>query len=150
MNPLQTPRFSLPLLAAGQAHKELFHNEALTLLDLLTDISVLEISDDPALLTPAAGDCWLIGSSPLAEWEDYSDHIAGWSAGGWRFISPRESMRIFIANIGGLAVFRNGAWQVAEQVFSPAGGSVIDNEARTAIESILASLQTFGLMRPNV
>ena len=28
-----TPRFALPLLAAGQAQKELFHNEALTLPD---------------------------------------------------------------------------------------------------------------------
>ncbi|VAV88525.1 FIG00636416: hypothetical protein [hydrothermal vent metagenome] len=150
MNPLQTPRFSLPLLAAGQAHKELFHNEALTLLDLITDISVVDIQDDPASLTPAAGDSWLVGSSPVAEWADYSNHIAGWSAGGWRFISPRESMRIFVADIDGLAVFRNGIWQVAEQIFSPAGGAVIDNEARTAIESILATLETFGLLRPSV
>ena len=30
-----TPRFGLPLLAPGQAAKELTHNEALSLLDLL-------------------------------------------------------------------------------------------------------------------
>lgn len=31
----QTPRYKLPLLAIGQAQKELFHNEALILLDFL-------------------------------------------------------------------------------------------------------------------
>ena len=30
-----TPRWSLPLLAAGQAQKEMTHNEALSLLDLV-------------------------------------------------------------------------------------------------------------------
>lgn len=30
-----TPRWTLPLLAAGQAQKEMTHNEALSLLDLI-------------------------------------------------------------------------------------------------------------------
>ncbi len=92
MTTLQPARFSIPLLVTGQAHKELFHNEALTLLDFLTHPAVIKIVDDPDTLTPLFGDSWLVGPVPVGDWSDHTDDIASWSEGGWRYIKSKESM----------------------------------------------------------
>ncbi|MEH6758326.1 MAG: DUF2793 domain-containing protein [Parasphingorhabdus sp.] len=146
MSEYQTPRFSLPLLAVGQAHKELFHNEALLLLDFLIDSVVLDVSDDPASLSPAEGDYWLIGPVATAEWSGKSDEIAGWSNGGWHYIKPQESMKIIMSNNQGMAIYHDASWQFIVQVNGPAGGTIIDSEARSAIDSILDALRTARIL----
>lgn len=146
MTILETPRFALPLLGVGQAHKELFHNDALLLLDFLSHPVVQAVEVDPASLSPVEGDCWLVGPAAVAEWSDRIDHIAGWSAGGWHFIKPQESMKIILQNDQSSVIYNDGAWQFVEQVTGPAGGLTIDSEARIAIDSILAVLRTAQIL----
>ncbi len=146
MTILETPRFALPLLAVGQAHKELFHNDALLLLDFLAHPVVQAVVDDPTPLSPAEGDCWLVGSAALAEWSGREDHIAGWSAGGWRFVKPQESMKIIVESDHSSAVYVDGVWQFLQHINAPIGGANIDLEARTAIDSILALLRTAQIL----
>ena len=148
MDSMQTPRFAIPLLVAGQAHKELFHNEALVLIDFLSHPVVQSIEEDPSILTPVEGDCFLVGPSPIGDWEDFAHHVAGWSAGGWRFIAPTEAMQISVALDGSRRLFTSGGWQAGDAVSSPDGGTVVDVEARTALDSILAILRTFGIVAP--
>ena len=142
MTPLETPRFALPLLAVGQAHKELFHNDALLLLDFLLHPAVRAVADDPDLLLPAEGECWLIGPAPLSGWSGRAGEIAGWSAGGWHFIKPLESMRIVISADNSSAVYDGTGWQFISQIDGPTGGATVDSEARLAIDSILEVLRT--------
>lgn len=144
---LETARFKLPLLAAGQAHKELYHNEALARIDFLMHPRVQAIETDPAVITPIAGHSWLIGAGAVNGWLDHDDQIAGWSENGWVFITPLPSMRIFIESTESVAVFR-GAWQLADAVASPTAGAVVDVEARTAIDSIRAALEAQGILMP--
>jgi hypothetical protein len=146
MTTLQTARFSIPLLATGQAHKELFHNEALTLLDFLIHPAVIEIVDDPDALTPSIGDSWLIGPAPVGDWSDHADDIAGWSDGGWRYIKPKESMIVFHGDAGNSLIFNGNGWQATSGVENPTGGQTIDVEARAAIESILTALKIHNVL----
>lgn len=146
MTILETPRFALPLLSVGQAHKELFHNDALSLLDFLMHPVVQAVVDDPSSLSPEDGDCWLAGPAAVAEWSDRADHIAGWSAGGWHFIKPQESMKIILQSDHSSAIYSGGTWLFLEQVDVPSGGMMIDLEARSAIDSILAVLRTAQIL----
>lgn len=146
MTILETPRFALPLLSVGQAHKELFHNDALLLLDFLIHPVVQAIVDDPSSLSPVEGDCWLVGPAAVGDWNGRIDHIAGWSDGGWHFIKPQESMRIILQSDQSSAIYGDGAWHFPEQVDAPAGGLTIDSEARNAIDSILAVLRTAQIL----
>jgi len=145
---LETARFEIPLLAVGQAHKELFHNEALARIDFLLHPTVQAIETDPTALAPIAGQAWLVGPGATNEWLDQQDKIAGWTGNGWLFISPSPLMRIYVESIDSFAFYR-GAWQVSEEVAGPAGGSVIDTEARTAIDSILVALAGQGIVMPD-
>ncbi len=146
MSALETPRFQLPLLAVGQAHKELYHNDALILLDFLSHPVVHAIANDPQSLVPELGDCWLIGLDAVAEWEGRSNQIAGWSSAGWHFINPQESMRIIVASDQVAATYSAGFWASAASIEEPAGGMTIDSQARAAIDSILETLRTMKIL----
>jgi hypothetical protein len=160
-----TPRLSLPFLSAGQAQKEFTHNEALQTLDFIAAAAVEEDprADPPA--SPTIGSCYIVGPSPTGAWAGKSQFVAGYSAGGWRFIAPIEGMSAYVRTSGTLANYRSGAWEIGilrgssvviggEQVVggrnapisSPAGGTVIDSEARTAIDGILSALRDHGLI----
>ncbi len=87
-----TDRLALPLLAAGQAQKEIFHNEALTFVDLLLQGAVEDHDVDDPPASPAAGQCWTVGASPSGDWTGRAGQVAGWTTGGWRFVLPRAGM----------------------------------------------------------
>lgn len=160
-----TARFALPLLHPGQAQKELFHNEALTLADALIQPCVEAFGVNAPPPDPEPGQCWIVGDSPSGAWAGAAGALAAWTAGGWRFAAPREGMTAWIAADALAARYVAGAWQAGrvtatrieidgEQVVGareagidePYGGSVIDAEARAAIEAILAALRAHGLI----
>ncbi|MEO9470362.1 DUF2793 domain-containing protein [Parasphingorhabdus sp.] len=146
MTDYQTARFALPLLATGQVHKELFHNKAITLVDFLIDPVVEEISSDPSVLSAEDGQCWLVDTGAIGDWVGHDGEIAAWTQNGWSFIVPVEFMRVAISSSGVKAIFRNDAWQMSGFVAGATGGTAIDSEARTAIDSILTALQTHAIL----
>jgi hypothetical protein len=161
-----TTRLGLPLLHAGQAQKEMTHNEALALLDLIVQPYVIAIADIPPE-TPEPGDAWLIGDAPEGAWTGRAGAVAGWSEAGWRYVPPSAGMRISLGDSGLGAEYREGSWIVGEihaerlliggvqlvgprapAIASPIGGSVIDGEARAAILAVLSALRDHGLIGP--
>lgn len=162
-----TARLALPLIAAGQAQKEVTHNEALTLLDLMVQPTALGVGVNAPPGDPAEGSCWIVGPAPSGAWAGQAAAIAGWTAGGWRFVAAREGMEVFTGGSDGFARFSGGAWTIgtvtgtslaigglqvvgARQpaIAAPTGGSVTDVEARATLGSILAALRIHGLIAP--
>ena len=162
-----TARLGLPMLEAGQAQKELTHNEALAAIDLMIGSSVEEAERNDPPAEPNAGQCWLVGSAPIGPWSGMTDAIAGWTDGGWRFIVPVEGMTVWDlarkltwrwsgaewrpGEIMGTRLILGGTQVVGSQgaaIAAPAGGDVADTEARSAVVSILAALRLHGLIAP--
>lgn len=161
---MQTHRLALPLIQPGQAQKEMTHNEALLLLDLLVQPVVEGVADAvPAELIE--GTCWIVGPEPVGVWAGQAGALAIWSAGGWRFVAAREGMRARVRSLGLDATFDGEHWQVGvatagslsiggvqvvgargAAIAAPADGAVIDAEARGAISQILAALRAHGLI----
>ena len=146
MGLLETARFKLPLLAVGQAHKELFHNAALARVDFLIHPVVQAIETDPTVINPVAGQSWLVGNGARDNWSGHDNKIAGWTENGWQFFSPIPLMRVYIESTDSFAIYRE-AWQLTVEVESPASGAVIDVEARNTIDSILAALEAQGILK---
>lgn len=158
-----TPRLALPLLEPGQAQKEMFHNEALALLDIAVQASADGPLDAPPA-DPQPGDCWIVGAAPSGEWAGRARCVAGWTPGGWRFVVPRDGMRLWLGPARGFALFAGGEWRFGEAhgklivegqqvvgirgaaIPEPAGGMVVDGEARTAIVALLEALRSHGLI----
>lgn len=158
-------RFALPLLQPGQAQKEMFHNEALTLLDIALHGVVEAIGEDEPPASPAPGACWIVGAQPTGAWAGMADRIAGWTAGGWRFVAPVPGMTMWLRASNIWAQYDGAAWSTGivratavhvsgQQVVgarqpaiaAPSGGAAADAEARAALGSILAAMRTHGLI----
>jgi hypothetical protein len=139
-----SPRFALPLLYSGQAQKELFVNEALLLSDVLLHCAVHGETPTPPA-TPAEGEAWLVGAGATGEWAGKDQSVACRHGGNWRFIAPRDGMRIFCISSRQEQLF-HGTWKKAPQVQEPVGGSTVDAEARAAVNSLISALQAMGIL----
>ena len=160
-----TPRFALPFILPGQAQKEIFHNEALARIDLALHPAVEEAPNATPPAAPPEGGCWIVAAPATGDWEGRDGMLAMWSEGGWRFVAPPPGTIAWnkAANLplqwdgsqwregsllcAGLVV--NGVQVVGPRqpgVPSPSGGTIIDEEARAAINALTAALMSHGLI----
>lgn len=160
-----TARFALPLLAAGQAQKELFHNEALARIDALLQPVVEAIGQNDPPASPSPGQCWIVGAAPSGGWAGQAASLAAWTEGGWRFVAPRTGMALWSLADGLPVRFDGGGWIVGAvaaarivvggvpvvgaqrpAIPDPAGGAVLDVEARAILSAVLAAMRQHGLI----
>jgi hypothetical protein len=141
-----TPLHALPLLAAGQAQKEITHNEALVLIDALiaARVEAANVVTPPA--SPTAGQCWAIGAAPTGPWAGQAGTLGIATAGGWRFCPVTEGFAVRIAASGALWHKQGSGWDAPAAVAAPAGGAIIDSEARAAILAMRTMLIDHGLI----
>ena len=160
-----SPRFALPFILPGQAQKELFHNEALARIDLMLHPAVEGPPTSVPPAGPVAGECWIVAIGASGDWSGRDDMLAMWSEGGWRFVAPSpgtsawnkasnlpilwdgDQWREGELRCAGLLV--DGLQVVGERqpaVPSPSGGTIIDVEARAAINALTAALMSHGLI----
>lgn len=141
-----TPNTGLPLLIAGQAQKEFFVNQALSVLDALQPQAVNASQPLPPL-DADEGDCFRVTAPAVQAWDGCEDHLAIRIGGGWHFVSPRSGMHVFDRTANQTLFFLSG-WQIATTPIIPATGTVIDVEARTAIDQVIAALRDIGILPP--
>lgn len=160
-----TARHALPLIAPGQAQKEVQHNEALTALDILVQPAVVAVGAATPPGSPAPGQCWVVGTSPTGAWTGQAGALACWTAGGWRFVQPVEGMTVWTGGTAGFARFASGAWSAggligskvtlggvqvvgAQQaaIAGPSGGGTVDSQARATLDAVLGALRSHGLI----
>jgi len=127
--------------------------------------AVEELPRDVPPANPSIGAAYLVGGTPQAEWAGHGLAIAGWTAGGWRFVTPLEGLSAYVRSAQLFAIFRAGAWEIgavraerfivsgqqvigarAGAVADPAGGTTIDGEARASVSAILDALRGHGLI----
>jgi hypothetical protein len=139
-----TPRLALPLLFAGQAQKEFTVNEALLRADLALHCTVEgELAAPPA--SPLAGEAWLVSATPTGAFAGHALAIAGYTAGGWRFIAARPGLRVYDREASCFRHFTD-TWQRCVRPATPSGGATVDQEARNAIDGILEKLVAAGIL----
>ncbi len=159
-----TPRLELPFILPGQAQKEFFHNEALTRIDALLHASVEGAPTAAPPAAPAEGQSWIVGPAAVGTWQGRDGALATWTSGGWRFAPPFAGLSVWDRAAGHRIYWRGNEWSEGEHpvtelliggkkvvgerqppVPSPSGGTIIDEEARAAVEAIIATLKSHGL-----
>jgi hypothetical protein len=115
-----TPNLALPELIASQAQKHVTVNEALSVLDTLVQLAVLDrdLAAPPA--SPAEGERWLVAAGAAGGWSGHDGAIAAWQNGAWAFYAPRAGWTCYVADEATLLVYDGAAWQ-------PAAGSALQN-----------------------
>jgi hypothetical protein len=157
-------RLGLPFILPGQAQKELFHNEALILLDAAVAAAVegAPLAGVPA--DPAPGQCWIVAAGATGAWVGRDHCLAAWTEGGWRFVAPPPGFIAWDKAAGVPRQWDGAAWAggrvacaglsiggkavVGERLpalATPSGGTIIDAEARAALAAVIAALKSHGL-----
>ena len=158
-------RFALPLLVPGQAQKELYHNEALTVIDATLHASAEAGPQTEPPAAPAPGQSWIVAAGAIGSWSGQEGALASWTAGGWRFVPPREGMMVWNKAVGCWLHWTGTGWSDGylpatalridgQQVVgnrqpavpNPSGGTIIDAEGRAAIAAVIATLKSHGLI----
>jgi hypothetical protein len=142
--PSSTPALSLPLLIAGQAQKEFYVNQALSLLDALYARVVTASQATPPASAPD-GACYRVTGPATGAWTGHNDQVAVRAGGDWHFVAPVEGLVLFDRAVGHMLVFRS-QWRLSSAPAVPGGGTVIDTEARVAIGAIIDALRTLGIL----
>jgi len=117
-----TPRLSLPLVAADQAQKHVTVNEALAFVDALLALAITATRSDPPS-SPTEGEAFLVAAGASGEWTGAEGRLALRIGGGWTFREPpaglvalmHDERRLAVHHPGlgfvpALAVGETGAW----------------------------------------
>jgi hypothetical protein len=106
-----TPRLSLPVIEAAQAQKHVTHNEALTLLDCLTQLAVESrlLTAPPA--SPADGSCYIPAASATGAWSGWDDQLALYSGGGWLRLAPVPGLKAWVRDERLTLTYEDGVWR---------------------------------------
>lgn len=130
--PDNLPNLNLPILAPSQAQKHVTHNEALRILDAVTQLAVLSESFDTPQPDPSEGDRYLVSAGGQAEWAGQDGMIASYEEGAWLFYPPRPGWRVYVIDNALLKAFDGTGWQIL-------GGSLLENLTGLGIGSDTAS-----------
>lgn len=160
-----TIRHGLPLLATGQAQKDVTHNEALLAIDRQLHLAVASRGANAPPPAVAAGDSYIVGAGAGGAWTGWTDAVASFDGVGWSFAMPVRGALAWIADETRFSVY-DGGWSAggwpasglsiggrqvlaAEPVTvaSPDGGATVDAQAREAIDALLAALRGQGILR---
>jgi len=106
----ETPSLALPLLAADQAQKHVTHNEALSVLDAIVQLSVEDRDLAAPPDAPPEGVRYIVAADPSGAWAGHAGDVAAWVDGAWSFYQPREGWRCWVEDEAALLVRDGSAW----------------------------------------
>jgi len=105
-----TPRLTLPVIEAAQAQKHVTHNEALVLLDALTQLTVESRSLAPPPSTPADGACYIPATGATGAWSGWDGQVAI-NNGGWFVIAPVPGLKAWVRDERLTLTYEDGVWR---------------------------------------
>lgn len=113
-----TARLNLPLIDAGQAQKNITHNEAILALDQFVQAAVLS----QTLATPPAtnndGDSYIVAAPASGAWAGKTGQIAAFQQGVWNFYVPAVGCLVWVVAQSRIYAWTGTAWVDAFNLFS--------------------------------
>jgi hypothetical protein len=105
-----TTNLLLPYLDAAQAQKHVTHNTALSALDAVVQLSVIDrdLATPPG--SPADGARYLVATSPTGAWAGQAGKIAAYQDGAWSFYAAKEGWLAWIADEDIALVYSGTSW----------------------------------------
>jgi hypothetical protein len=106
-----TTKLVLPLVAFNQAQKHVTVNEALTRLDALVQLSVINRTLTAPPGSPQEGDRHIIASGATGAWLNKDLNVAAWQNGAWTFLVPRTGWTVWVEADNALYTWTGSTWE---------------------------------------
>lgn len=117
-----SPVLSLPYIQPAQAQKHVTHNEALRILDAITQLSVIDTTLTAPPAQPSPGDRYIVADPATGTWAGQETSVAVWVDNTWQFFAPGVGWRADIAGTGEELRFDGTDW-----VSTATGGAQLEN-----------------------
>lgn len=97
---MPTPNLGMPYLSANQANKEVTHNEAIIIMDVLVQARVLDKDLTAPPGSPTDGAVYIPLATATGAWAGFENYIAYWftETGTWNFILPKTGWQVFVVD----------------------------------------------------
>jgi len=106
-----TPRLTLPAIEAAQAQKHVTHNEALTLLDCLTQLTTESRSLTAPPASPADGAGYIPATGATGAWTGWDNQLAVFSGGGWLRLAPVPGLKAWVRDERLTLTYEDSVWR---------------------------------------
>ncbi|MFC6488298.1 DUF2793 domain-containing protein [Nitratireductor sp. GCM10026969] len=110
IDPENTALLKLPYIMPSQAQKHVTHNEAIRLLDGLTQVSVLDRDWTAPPDTPEEGDRYIVAEGASGGWEGWDSNIAYFADGVWIRLVQRTGWLAWVEDEARIVVWDGSAW----------------------------------------
>ena len=136
----ETYQFGLPLVQPAQAQKHVTVNEALSRLDVVAQLRVVERTRISPPAAPVDGESYLLPIGAMAAWLGHDGEIAIWANGGWVFLVPKVGWRLWDEESSSYYLFDGASWvaNAASMTSSGAatGASIIEVDHTIGSEAV--------------
>jgi hypothetical protein len=106
----ETMHLGLPYLAAAQAQKHVTHNEALSRLDAVVQLAVIDTTLTAPPGSPAEGDRYIVADGATGAWAGHDGEIAAFIDGAWVLVEAKPGWLAFDAASAAVLVRHDDAW----------------------------------------
>lgn len=105
-----SPILHLPYLQPAQAQKHVTHNEALRLLDAVTQLTVLSATQTTPPSVAAVGDRYIAAAPATSAWAGQDGRITVYTQTGWEFFAAQTGWRADVTETGQSLRFDGTGW----------------------------------------
>lgn len=103
-------RLGLPYMQPAQAQKHVTHNEALRILDQVTQLVVVRFDAQTPPPAPQDGQGYALGTAPTGDWAGQGGMLAFRADGVWLFLAPQDGWRAWGLEEAETRIYRAGGW----------------------------------------
>ena len=106
-----SPNLGMPFLSVSQASKEITHNEALVILDILAQGRITAAQTAPPG-SPTNGAGYIVTATATGAWVGQETKIAYWMTdiGVWRFVTPKAGWIVWLVSESDFYRYTGSAW----------------------------------------
>ncbi|MBC7285046.1 DUF2793 domain-containing protein [Hoeflea sp.] len=117
----RSPNLDLPFILPSQAQKHVTHNEALSLLDAVVQLSVRSRGLSAPPPSPADGERYIAAGVASGLWAGHDAEAAVYGAGGWTLVAPQPGWLAYVEDEQRLLVYDGADWSaVIDNAINPA------------------------------
>jgi hypothetical protein len=93
---MTTPNIGMPEISQSQSSKEITHNQALRILDVLVPIALVQDKDLTAPPEHVAGNMYIVAKGARDAWSGQDDKLAYSDGLAWHFITPKNGWPAYV------------------------------------------------------
>lgn len=110
---MATPNLHLPEISQSQASKEITHNQALRIIDVLLPVPLVQDKDLSAPPAPVAGRLYIVAANASGAWSGQAHTLAYSDGAAWYFIAPKTGWPAYVMDEAKTYRFNGASWALA-------------------------------------